>query len=74
MSIYKSQQQFEEWFAESRLSRGMGRAEKEMAWETWQVSRLSLVISLPKASSARNNEVVKAVGRSIVEQGIKVDL
>jgi hypothetical protein len=47
MSIYQSQQQFEEWFAESRLSRGMGRAEKQMAWEAWQVSRSALEVSHP---------------------------
>lgn len=43
-------------------------------WIAWLASREALVIDLPTATSERNNEVIKAVGRHIAGQGLKVNL
>jgi len=65
-----------------------GKAEENIAWRrddgsyadpmlrlaslAWQASRAALVIDLPKSCSKKNTEIVKAVGRHILLQGIKV--
>jgi len=45
---------------------------EQLAKAAWIASRASLEVELPKASSARNTEVIKAVGRHIIGQGLKV--
>lgn len=51
-------------------------SQKSSAWfyfqKGWQVSRAALVIDLPTSCSKKNTEVIKAVGRHIFGQGIKV--
>lgn len=42
------------------------------AWWAWQASRAAVVVELPDSSSKHNTEVIKAVGRHIIAQGLKV--
>lgn len=77
MSIYKSQQQFEEWFSECRSAAGKGSAEKALAWESWQASRASVSINLPSGGyfAGYDNEHMmesRDVRDAIEEAGLKV--
>lgn len=42
------------------------------AWWAWQASRAAIEVELPESASIHNTEVIKAVGRHIVKQGLKV--
>lgn len=74
--------QFEAWARkmsmdlEYRNIPGFGRfyecSRTLLALEAWQASRESLVIELPESSSVHNSEVIKAVGRHLIKQGLKV--
>lgn len=52
------------------FSMGMGLT--QMRWEAWQASRAAIEVELPSSKSAHNQEVIKAVGRYILSQGLKV--
>lgn len=43
-------------------------------WCAFKGGRESLVIRLPEAKEGRNKEIVKAVGRSLFAQGLKVEM
>lgn len=38
----------------------------------WQASRAAVEVELPESASIHNTEVIKAVGRHIIKQGLKV--
>lgn len=66
---------FEWWWQRCDIS------EEEIKWEVfdgfkaaWEMSRKDLVIQLPKYRTPKGIEIVKAVGRYIVVQGIKVEI
>lgn len=42
------------------------------AWWAWQASRASIEVELPESASIHNTEVIKAVGRHIIKQGLKI--
>lgn len=79
-----SDEQFEKWMDEKipAIYQGkkvilhrydtMTEVDEQLAKAAWIASRASLEVELPKAASARNTEVIKAVGRHIIGQGLKV--
>lgn len=79
MSNDKMRENFEAW-AEEDLGLPMRRLASgdyqsfgiSMAWKAWQASRAAVVVELPQSQNPRNSEVIKAVGRHILSQGLKV--
>lgn len=72
MSTEKIREEFLTWWwHEDRIELRQSCAE---GWGIyiWSASRESLVIDLPESVSIHNTEVIKAVGRHIIAQGLKV--
>lgn len=61
----------EEWI--ERGSSGEYRSFRAAgAWWAWKNSREAIEVELPESASIHNTEVIKAVGRHIIKQGLKV--
>lgn len=70
MSDEKIRREFNEWFS-NHIVIGF-KCEEDAAWAAWQASRAAIEVELPESASIHNTEVIKAVGRYIVKQGLKV--
>lgn len=85
MNNEKMRDQFESWYlekycgGEERLKKCHNDAETyyysgvQAMWVPWQASRASIEIDLPSSKVPQNIEVIKAVGRHILLQGLKVN-
>ena len=81
MSTDKMRKSFQEWANAHYLLSELNCAiedgeyeepEMQYSWEAWQASRAASEVELPKSANANNAEVIKAVGRHIIAQGLKV--
>lgn len=79
MSAEKMREKFEaatlEIYANADLVRkdeGYRNAHIQSAWWGWKASRAAIEVELPVAISSHNQEVIKAVGRHIISQGLKI--
>lgn len=80
MSVEKMLSEFKVWAERASFPvdlRDDGQflyTETRNAWWGWRGRHESLEVELPESVSIHNTEVIKAVGRYIIKQGLKVKL
>lgn len=72
MSTETMREEFELWWYDHKQKELRQSCAIGWGLVIWQASRAAIEVELPKSANSNSAEVIKAVGRHIIAQGLKV--